>query len=248
LSLLRRRDATLSVIVVLPSGGLNMPRQEFERRLGQLEQSESRTGVPPIRIDFADDALGGWTRTFGTRTIPATFLINARGEYVWKSEGEVQPEPFAAALEKHLVATEGARAGLLELNLQPGQRAPEVYVEDDRQTPVSLRKLMGLNVLLNFWQSWSNPCRLELKRLQQLQDQASDRSFRVIGLCGDGDPGQIQDFRDRNNLTITLAHDADQRIAGQYGVRFWPTTVSINASGIVDGVQFGLATRQRAIS
>jgi peroxiredoxin len=244
LSLLRRRDANVSVIIVLPSGGLNMPRREFERRLGPLEQSESGAGVLPVRFDFADDALGGWARTFGTRAIPAAFLINARGEFVWKSEGEVQPEPFAAALEKHLVPTEGATASLLELALQPGQRAPELFVEDDRQTPVSLRKLMGLDVLLNFWQSWSNPCQLELKRLEELQGHAGDRPLRVIGLCGDSDPGQIQEFRDRNNLTVTLAHDADQRIARQYGVRFWPTTVSINVSGFIDGVQFGLATRQ----
>jgi len=49
----------------------------------------------------------------------------------------------------------------------------------------------------------------------------------------------IEEFNKKHNLSITLVDDPDQRIARRYGIFCWPTTISINASGIVDEVSFG---------
>jgi hypothetical protein len=41
-------------------------------------------------------------------------------------------------------------------------------------------------------------------------------------------------------LTLPLVQDFDQRIARDYGVRCWPTTVTLDPEGRVEHVQFGV--------
>jgi hypothetical protein len=49
------------------------------------------------------------------------------------------------------------------------------------------------------------------------------------------------EVRQRERLDFPLIHDPHQAIVSLYDVRCWPTTISINEDGIVDGVQFGVA-------
>ena len=48
-------------------------------------------------------------------------------------------------------------------------------------------------------------------------------------------------IREQHGFSFVLAHDAEQRIARLYGVRCWPTTISVNPDGLIDHVQFGIA-------
>lgn len=240
------QEAQIAVTVVLPPGGLSMTRREFERRLGPMEPSEVREGRAPVVLEFAEDTLGGWADVFGSSAMPALYLINAHGEYAWKHEGEVDPERLASALRRHTVPVEQSRSRLLSLTVQPGQPLPDAYFVDDRQENIFLARFQGTSLLVCFWQIWSDACRLELRRLQELLNRAEPGSLAVIGLCPDADPDQLRDIRERNRITFVLGHDKDRQIARQFGVRFWPTTVSVSPSQIVDSVHHSFPTDSRS--
>ena len=60
----------------------------------------------------------------------------------------------------------------------------------------------------------------------------------------DPTPAQLATARrmqEETGITFPLVHDTDHRVARKYGVRCWPTTISITAQGQIGQVQFGTA-------
>ncbi|OBE94506.1 hypothetical protein A5776_23225 [Mycolicibacterium elephantis] len=232
-ALRRARDgSSLVVTVVVPPGTFDAPRGEVERRLGLPHD-----GLPTVHITQDDD--GGWTQTFGPSSMPSAFLLNARREFVWKHEGEPQPEEIVAVLDKYAAPPAESRFRPLALAVSPGDAAPNVRFEDGEHQ-YALHRLRGREVLLTFWQSWSAPCLSELQRLQRLHQDGRDAPF-IAGFHGGAKSEAVDEIRKRLRLTYPLAHDHQQRIARSYGVRCWPTTVKIDADGCVEHIQFGTA-------
>ena len=128
----------------------------------------------------------------------------------------------------------------MRLAAQPGEQAPDAFFRDDQGGCVTLRRLRGQPVLLNFWKSWSKPCLRELRRLQTLQEQQRGSAPAIMAVNSE-DHAALSDVRCQNNITFRLIPDRNQSIAELYGVQCWPTTVSINQEGIIDRIQFGLA-------
>ncbi len=153
---------------------------------------------------------------------------------------------LAAALDEHLVPAPAPRSRPLRLAVAPGDRAPDVSFTDDRGQSFAIHRLRGREVLLNFWQSWSEPCIKELLRLRQLQKGAGARAPFIVAFHGSKDGKILEEIRKQHGLTFSLPQDTDQRIARMYGVKCWPTTISINADGLVSHVQFGVAHEHRA--
>lgn len=230
---MRPRHA-LAVIVVLPAGAFDRSRREVEARFGSgLERV-------PARLLPTEDHEGGWTRTFGVARTPSAYLINARRQFVWKHDGDADAAELAGALQVHLAPAPPPRRRPLRLAVGPGDPAPDVRFADDRGNHFRLHRLRGRAVLLNFWQSWSGPSLRELGRLERLHKEAGGQAPFVMAFHGGKDRKTLGEMRTRHGFSVPLAHDAGQRIARAYGVRCWPTTVSVNADGLVDHVQFGI--------
>ena len=90
-----RNSSALMVIVILPAGSFDSSLREIERRL-----PSAREGGATFR--FSEDDEEGWTRTFAVVRIPSVYLVNARGEFVWKHEGEPDPKVLATVLDSIL--------------------------------------------------------------------------------------------------------------------------------------------------
>lgn len=231
---MRRKGFSLVVIVVLPAGAFDSRRREFESKLDSIQERS------PAQVLLTEDHEGGWTRTFAASKTPSAYLINARREFVWKYEGAVDAKVLAAALDEHLVPAPAPRSRPLRLAVSPGDRAPDVSFED-RGQGFALHRLRGQEVLLNFWQSWSTPCIEELRRLQQLQTGGGGRAPFIVAFHGGKDRKILEEIRKQHGLSFSLVQDADQVIARRYGVRCWPTTVSVNADGLIGHIQFGVS-------
>lgn len=232
-SQMRRANRSLLIVLVLPRGTFDQRRSDVEARLGSLRE---RFGG---RLVVTEDFAGGWAKTFAAvDEVPSTHLIDARGEFVWTRDGRLDSEALARALDEHGLDGPLPRNVPLELSVEPGDAAPEAHLVDEQGNRTALRRLRGQRVLLNFWQSWSAPCLRELQRLQELQRHAD--APLIFAINGGENREVIEDVRRRNTLTLSLIQDSGKRIAGRYGVRCWPTTVSVNREGIVDRIQFGL--------
>jgi len=240
LAAMKRRKVSLVVIVVLPAGAFDSRRREVEAKLDAIAERF------PAQVLLTEDHEGGWTRTFAASKTPSAYLINARREFVWKHEGAADPKVLAAALDEHLVPAPAPRSRPLRLAISPGDRAPDAFFEDDRGQGFALHRLRGREALFNFWQSWSAPCLKELRRLQQVQQHAGQRAPFIVAFHGGKERNILDEIRKQLELSFPLVQDADQRIARMYGVRCWPTTISITADGLVSHVQFGLAHEHRS--
>ena len=233
----RRPEMPLVVVLVLPVGAFGLRRSEVEARLGVL--GEEFAG----RLLITEDYLGGWSQAFAARETPGTYLLNARGEFVWDQQGPIAVETMAVALRQNLMPAPAPRISPLRLNVAPGDLAPDALFADDREQRTALRRLRGREVILIFWQSWSAPCVEELRRLEELS--RGKNAPVVLAVNGGEDPRVLAEVRAQHGLTFPLIADPDQEIAMRYGVQCWPTTVSINREGIISRIQFGTAHAHR---
>jgi peroxiredoxin len=157
----------------------------------------------------------------------------------------VDPERLAAALDEYLLPAPTPKSRLIELAVRPGDRLPDAFLEVDRGQAVEFRRFRGRQILLNFWQSWSKPCIQELRRLQSLHDQTGQDAPLIFAYGADKESGTLTAVRDQYKLSFSVVHDRRQRMARLFKVCCWPTTVSINAEGFVDHIQFGMSSERR---
>lgn len=234
-----RHQGALAVFVIVPEGSFDSSRREFEARLTAF-------GAPiAARVQVAEDMEGGWSRTFDVDVTPALFLINAGGEFVWNAAGELEPATIAAALDERIVPTPGPRFRPLRLHVGIGDRAPDVDFRDDRGEEGSLRRLRGRPVLFTFWQSSSAPCLTELRRLQELRNADPQGAPFMVAFHGGRERKGFDDLRKEHGLSLRIVQDTEHRVARRFGVRCWPTTVTIGVDGLIDGIQLGIPPDRR---
>jgi peroxiredoxin len=232
LSQLPPRYAAVSLMVVVARGTLDQRRRDIDAKLS------IHLGAVQQLVYLTEDDEGGWTKTFDPKTIPATFLIDARRRLVWTSSGPATAESLAAALEAHVIPAPPRQRTPLTLAVAVGERVPDAAFTDEREQPYALHRLRRRRLLLNFWQSWSAPSLAELRRLQAIS-QAGDRAPFVVAFHGGNDAHAPDIVRRQLGLTFPLVQDGEQRIGRKYGVSCWPTTVSVDADGRVEHIQFG---------
>ncbi len=261
LAQIQRRDFALTFVIVMPQGVFASSRREVEERLGLVEEGgegiashhtkedrpESREEAFPLPLVITEDYVERWSAIFRVTETPATYLVNARGEFVWRQEGALDPEKLAAALDEHLLPSQLRPPLPVRLTVQPGDRALDATFQNDQGQILALRRLRGRQILLNFWQSWSAPCIKELRRLQLLHEAGGERAPVIVAVNGGETREAIAEVRRQHKFTFALVPDADQRIARRYGVACWPTTVVINQEGVIERVQFGFSHEHREV-
>jgi cytochrome c biogenesis protein CcmG/thiol:disulfide interchange protein DsbE len=121
--------------------------------------------------------------------------------------------------------------------IREGEPAPDFTAQTPGGEPVTLSDFRGSVVALNFWATWCAPCQVEMPSLQR----ASEESGGLVVLAVNVGEGQerVQAFLDEHSLTFRVALDRDKTIAALYGVRVFPTTVWIDAEGIVRAEHLG---------
>ncbi len=111
---------------------------------------------------------------------------------------------------------------------------------------VSLQRLRGRVVLLDFWATWCAPCRAEIPILQRLHAQYGARGFTVVGINVDeGGPGLVPRFRQRFGITYPIAYDLGNAASGRYQVQGLPTLVLIDRGGSVRLRHAGMASEEQ---
>jgi peroxiredoxin len=149
--------------------------------------------------------------------------------------GRVDPAAAAAAIGARMRPTPGPRFRPLAGKIAAGQRAPDVRFRDDQGNEQALHRLRGHRVVFTFWQAWSPPSLEELRRLGQLRG----RERTVVAFHGGPPRKGFDDLRKQYGLTFPIVQDDEHRVARAFGVRCWPTTIEIDASGIIDRIQLG---------
>jgi cytochrome c biogenesis protein CcmG, thiol:disulfide interchange protein DsbE len=102
------------------------------------------------------------------------------------------------------------------LNLSNQPLAPDFSVTDLNQHDVQLSAYRGKVVLLNFWATWCEPCRKEIPRFIEFQNQYGPRGLQVLGISLDDDSKPVYKFRDEFKVDYPIAI-GNAKLAESYG-------------------------------
>jgi peroxiredoxin len=125
-----------------------------------------------------------------------------------------------------------------------GQTAPDFTLESLDGKTVHLSDFRGKGVLLNFWATWCQPCKIEMPWFAELQKQYGPQGLQIVGIAmDDASPKEIGEFaHDLGvNYPILVGKEAVGDAYG--GVQFLPATVYIGRDGKVVDKVFGLKGR-----
>lgn len=128
-------------------------------------------------------------------------------------------------------------------NLQ-GKLAPDFELQSLDGNSVHLSDFRGKAVLLNFWATWCEPCKIEMPWFVDLQKQYGPEGLQVVGIAmDDASPQDISKFaKDLGvNYPILIGKEAVGTAYG--GVQFLPSTFYIGRDGKVIDKIFGLKSK-----
>jgi thiol-disulfide isomerase/thioredoxin len=114
-----------------------------------------------------------------------------------------------------------------------GRPAPEFTGTDLEGKPISLSDFRGHPVLLNFWASWCGPCRAEQPGLSVVAKDYEAKGLRVVGVTVRDNLNSARIYRDEFHVTYPSVFDQAARLGYAYQVDAPPSTVLIDAAGIV---------------
>ena len=106
---------------------------------------------------------------------------------------------------------------------------------------IKLSALHGHPVLLDFWATWCEPCRLQAPIINQLARRWHDRGLVVVGIDTDtADQGDPKMFAQAHGLSYPIVHDSVGIAARAYEVDEMPTLVLVSRQGKIVAVRTGL--------
>lgn len=112
-----------------------------------------------------------------------------------------------------------------------GRAAPPfTLAEVSSGEPLSLERLRGKPVILNFWATWCQPCIMEHRVLHQAAKVLGDQ-VQFVGVVYEDETERILDFLARNGSGYPTLVDQGGKTAIAYGVYGVPETFFIDASG-----------------
>jgi cytochrome c biogenesis protein CcmG/thiol:disulfide interchange protein DsbE len=119
--------------------------------------------------------------------------------------------------------------------------APDFTLKDLDGKDVSLSQFKGKVVLINFWATWCDPCRIEIPWLIEMQQKYGDKGFTVLGVAMDEEgKSEVAPFvaKERFNVNgqklpmsypVLLGNDA---MADKFGgLLGYPTSILISRDG-----------------
>jgi thiol-disulfide isomerase/thioredoxin len=119
--------------------------------------------------------------------------------------------------------------------------APALTLKDLNGTDVSLSDYKGKVVLVNFWATWCEPCRVEIPWLIEMQQKYGSRGFVILGIATDDDgksvvaPFVAKERFDVNGKQEPMSYkiligneDAADKFGGLFG---YPTSILISKDG-----------------
>lgn len=204
----------------------------------QMPEIEPMTLGSNCVLYLTTDPEGSWREFFGVRNITATYLLNDEGRTVWHHDGPLVPEELTPAFHEHLA--QGGRLSLRQLRVavQRCAPAPDFLFEYSPGHWTTLEHLRGNRVLIIFWISWSAPSLAELRHLQRSYAESDNPILLAVN---DGEPrGRACDVFETNGFTFRSITDSERQISRLYGITCWPTTISIDEKGLIEGVHFGM--------
>ncbi len=127
-----------------------------------------------------------------------------------------------------------AQAGPIESGM-----APDFTITGFDGRTVTLSKLRGQVVIVNFWASWCPPCREETAYLEQTWRKYEGKGVIFIGVDWVDTQKEALAYIDEFNITYINGPDIGTRAAQAYNIQGVPETFYVAKNGELRGVHIG---------
>jgi thiol-disulfide isomerase/thioredoxin len=101
---------------------------------------------------------------------------------------------------------------------------------------VAVESLKGVPVLVHYWATWCEPCKVDIAQIRELYTKYGPKKFAVVGIALDSDKQQLEKYLQGKPIPWPQLHEArglDGRLAEELGVLTLPTMLLVDADGKV---------------
>jgi len=116
-----------------------------------------------------------------------------------------------------------------------GDLAPEINLKSMTGDQITLSKMEGRPVLVNFWATWCGPCREEFPAIGRAYKKYKDQGLVVIGVNfqdENSDDGVLT-FMRNSVVSFPIVRDTGERVGRMYRINGLPTSFFIDKKGII---------------
>jgi len=144
-----------------------------------------------------------------------------------------------AALKLSELIEEGKKAALEKLKEQIlDKKAPVFTIKDLSGTDISLEKLMGKVIVIDFWATWCGPCKASFPGMQKAVDKYKDDpnvAFLFIDTWENGEEKEknAAKFIQEKGYSFQVLMDNDNQVVSKFGVSGIPTKYIVDKKGII---------------
>ena len=152
-------------------------------------------------------------------------------------------DPLVAASQEQPVAAASDAAAVQATSTEPtvGSFAPDFTLQTLDGGSINLSGLRGQNVLINYWVTWCEPCLEEMPALEKIHQEYQGKNLVILSVNGiaQDDLQKVQDTVSGLGLTYPVVLDEADTIFKSYWLGFMPTSVFIDAQGVIRFIKFG---------
>lgn len=206
--------------------------------LRKASASDSLVSAAYFGAEGTANEMKNYTRDFLTNSKSPTLSLYALGSYQNTASNLGLPgfsrteigELVNATAEKfpQHTAVQNVKRSL------PSNQAANFTQPDVNGKPVSLTDFRGKYVLVDFWASWCQPCRMDNPNVVRAYNEFKDKNFTILGVSLDQSKDAWQKAIQQDNLTWTHVSDLkfwNNAAATQYGVQSIPYNVLVDPQG-----------------
>jgi thiol-disulfide isomerase/thioredoxin len=125
-----------------------------------------------------------------------------------------------------------------------GNVAPDFQLPTLEGKQLRLSDLRGKAVLLNFWATYCEPCKVEMPWFVELQQQYGPQGFQIVGVTmDDASNADIAKFTKAMGINYPIVIGQDSVGESYGGVGVLPTTFFLDRDGKLIAREFGLQSR-----
>jgi len=135
--------------------------------------------------------------------------------------------------------TSGAWLSTNAAAVDVGQPAPSFTLPTAAGDTVSLERLRGKVVYVDFWASWCGPCRRSFPWMNEMQRRYGSHGLSIVAINVDKKRADASRFLTETPAEFTVVYDSPGAVPAVYAVKGMPSSYLIDAGGNVVVVEQG---------
>ena len=129
--------------------------------------------------------------------------------------------------------------------VEVGARAPSFALPTAAGDMVSLERLRGKVVYVDFWASWCGPCRRSFPWMNDMRRRYESQGLSIVAINVDKKRADAVRFLSDTPAQFTVVYDAEGRTPTAYAVKGMPSSYLVDADGNVAAVEQGFRDEGR---